>query len=852
MTTLSTPSSPMRVVNALSVAFCGLTAIYLLVGGAWLLAIGGSPYYAATGLVLLVVAWLIGRRHPAAFLLYALVLIGTAGWGIWESGTDFWALVPRSDVLVVFGLWLLLVVSPSLIPPRGLAVGALLGALAIWGVVLAYAVFNDPQTINGTLSAQTGAAAASDADAADWPAYGRTQQGTRYSPLAQITPENVKNLQVAWTFRTGDMKGPNDPVEITNEVTPLKIGNLLYLCSPHQILFALDAQTGKLKWKFDPKLRADPSFQHVTCRGVSYVDLSGAADEASNAATSAPAAGAASNAGAASDAALASNLAPDAASAPASASASASASNAAAASDLASTSAPAPAPAACARRVLLPVNDGHLYALDAQTGQRCADFADNGDLDLQHNEPVTTPGMYEPTSPPVVTSEVIVVAGSVEDNFSTREPSGVIRGFDVRTGKLLWIFDPGAQDPNAMPGPGQHYSWNSPNSWAPAAYDPKLDMVYLPMGVSTPDIWGGNRTPLQERYASGLLALHASTGKLAWFYQSTHHDLWDMDQPSQPTVADITGRGGKTIPVVYAPAKTGNLYVLDRRTGKPVVPAPERAVPQGAAPGDRLSATQPFSALTFRPDRNLSGADMWGATMYDQLVCRVMFHRLRYDGIYTPPSLQGTLVFPGNLGMFEWGGIAVDTDRQIAIANPIALPFVSRLIPRGPGNPMEPIAGAKGSGTEAGVQPQYGVPFGVTLNPFLSPFGLPCKQPAWGYLSAIDLKTNQIVWKKRIGTTRDSSPIPLPFKLGMPMLGGPIVTAGGVAFIGATADDYIRGFDVANGKELWRARLPAGGQATPMTYSVNGRQYVVIAAGGHGSFGTKLGDYVVAYALPNQ
>lgn len=805
MTTQPTPSSPMRVVNALSVAFCGLTAIYLLAGGAWLLAIGGSPYYVATGLVLLVVAWLIGRRHPAAFLLYALVLIGTAGWGLWESGPDFWALVPRSDVLVIFGFWLLLVVSPSLIPPRGLAVGALLGALVIWGVVLGYAVFNDPQTINGTFSAQNAQSApvaASDADAADWPAYGRTQQGTRYSPLAQITPENVKNLQVAWTFRTGDMKGPNDPVEITNEVTPLKIGSLLYLCSPHQILFALDAQTGKLKWKFDPKLKADPSFQHVTCRGVSYVDLSAAANEASNTAASA--------------------------------------------------SAEPATPAACTRRVLLPVNDGHLYALDAETGQRCADFADNGDLDLQHNEPVTTPGMYEPTSPPVVTSKVIVVAGSVEDNFSTREPSGVIRGFDVRTGKLLWIFDPGAQDPNAMPGPGQHYSWNSPNSWAPAAYDPTLDLVYLPMGVSTPDIWGGNRTPLQERYASGLLALNASTGKLAWFYQSTHHDLWDMDQPSQPTIADITGQDGKAIPVVYAPAKTGNLYVLDRRTGKPVVPAPERAVPQGAAPGDRLSPTQPFSALTFRPDRNLSGADMWGATMYDQLVCRVMFHRLRYDGIYTPPSLQGTLVFPGNLGMFEWGGIAVDTDRQIAIANPIALPFVSRLIPRGPGNPMEPIAGAKGSGTEAGVQPQYGVPFGVTLNPFLSPFGLPCKQPAWGYMSAIDLKTNKIVWKKRIGTTRDSSPIPLPFKLGMPMLGGPIVTAGGVAFIGATADNYIRGFDVANGKELWRARLPAGGQATPMTYSVNGRQYVVIAAGGHGSFGTKLGDYVVAYALPNQ
>lgn len=859
MANTSTLSSPMRVVNALSVAFCGLTAIYLLAGGGWLIAIGGSPYYLATGLVLLVVAWLIARRHPAAFLLYALVLVGTAGWGLWESGPDFWALVPRCDVLVIFGLWLLIVASPSLLAPRGLAVGVLLGALVIWGGVLVYAVFHDPQTVNGTLNARAAPAPASDADAADWPAYGRTEQGTRYSPLGQITPDNVKNLQVAWTFRTGDMKGPSDPVEITNEVTPVKIGNLLYLCSPHQILFALDAQTGKLKWKFDPKLKADPSFQHVTCRGVAYVDLSTTASAEPNIA-SVPASEAVAAFASAPTAASAPSVASEttAASAPTATSAPTvtSAPEPASANTTASSSAVVPAtsalPPSCARRVLLPVNDGHLYALDAETGQRCPDFANDGDLDLQHDEPVTTPGMYEPTSPPVVTSKVIVVAGSVEDNFSTREPSGVIRGFDVRTGKLLWAFDPGAQDPNAIPGPGQHYSWNSPNSWAPAAYDPKLDIVYLPMGVSTPDIWGGNRTSLQERYASGLLALHASTGKLAWFYQSTHHDLWDMDQPSQPTIADITGQDGKTVPVVYAPAKTGNLYVLDRRTGKPVVPAPERPVPQGAAPGDHVSPTQPFSALTFRPDRNLSGADMWGATMYDQLVCRVMFHRLRYDGIYTPPSRQGTLVFPGNLGMFEWGGIAVDTDRQIAIANPIALPFVSRLMPRGPGNPMEPVAGAKGSGTEAGVQPQYGVPFGVTLNPFLSPFGLPCKQPAWGYMAAIDLKTNAIVWKKRIGTTRDSTPIPLSFKVGMPMLGGPIVTAGGVAFIGATADNYIRAFDVDDGKELWRKRLPAGGQATPMTYSVNGRQYVVIAAGGHGSFGTKLGDYVVAYALPNQ
>jgi quinoprotein glucose dehydrogenase len=787
------------VIGVLTLLFTVLTALYLIVGGAWLLAIGGSAYYVITGIALSVVAWLLWRRRSAALVLYALVLVGTAIWALMESGPDFWALAPRSGVLVIFGVWLLLLMSWRLAGARRLGVVSLVIALVAWAGVLVYASFNDPQQVNGALSAASASGAGAHPDAADWPAYGRTQEGTRYSPLQQITPENVKNLQVAWTFRTGDLKGANDPVEITSEVTPIKIGDLLYLCSPHQILFALDAKTGTLKWKFDPKLRPDPSFQHVTCRGVSYVDLS------------------------------------------------ASASSTAPASDAA---APSAAPPACARRIYLPVNDGHLYALDALTGQRCADFGNNGDLDLQHAQPVTTPGMYEPTSPSIITSKVIVVAGAVEDNFSRREPSGVIRGFDVRTGKLLWAFDPGAKDPNHIPGPGEHYTADSPNSWAPAAYDAKLDIVYLPMGVTTPDIWGGNRTPDQERYASGLLALNASTGKLAWFYQSAHHDLWDMDQPSQPTLADITGKDGQSVPVVYAPAKTGNLFVLDRRTGVPVVPAPETPVPQGAAPGDHVAPTQPFSQLTFRPSKKLTDADMWGATMFDQLVCRVMFHRLRYEGTFTPPSLQGTLVFPGNLGMFEWGGIAVDTDRQIAVANPIALPFVSRLIPRGPGNPMEPEPGAKGSGTEAGIQPQYGVPYGVTLNPFLSPLGLPCKQPAWGYISAIDLKTNEIVWKKRIGTVRDSSPLPLPFKMGMPMLGGPIVTAGGVVFIGATADNYLRAFDVNNGKELWQARLPAGGQATPMSYSIDGRQYVVIAAGGHGSFGTKLGDYVMAYALP--
>ncbi len=719
-------------------------------------------------------------------------------WSIWEVGFDFWALTPRCDILVFFGIWLILPFVWRKLPVISRpALPSMMVTLIITAGILGWAIFNDPQEIDGTL--KTDAAAATTTAPAipdgDWPAYGRNQEGQRFSPLKQINADNVHELKEAWSFQTRDVKLPTDPGEITNEVTPIKVGDTLYLCSAHQRLFALDAATGKEKWHFDPQLNANPSFQHVTCRGVSYHEAR--ADSAS----------------------------PDVV-------------------------------ADCPRRIILPVNDGRLFAINADNGKLCESFANKGILNLQTNQPVTTPGMYEPTSPPIVTDKIIVIAGAVTDNYSTREPSGVIRGFDVNTGDLVWAFDPGAKDPNAIPSDEHHFSLNSPNSWAPAAYDAQLDLVYLPMGVTTPDIWGGNRTEEQERYASSIVALNASTGKLAWSYQTVHHDLWDMDMPSQPTLADITDKNGNVVPVIYAPAKTGNIFVLDRRDGKLVVPAPEKPVPQGPAKGDRLSPTQPFSELSFRPTKDLSGADMWGATMFDQLVCRVMFHQLRYEGIFTPPSEQGTLVFPGNLGMFEWGGISVDPSRQVAIANPIALPFVSKLMPRGPDNPMEPPETPHAaSGQETGIQPQYGVPYGVTLNPFLSPFGLPCKQPAWGYISALDLKTNEVVWKKRIGTPRDSLPFslpfPLPFNLGMPMLGGPISTAGNVLFVGATADNYLRAYNMTNGEKLWEGRLPAGGQATPMTYEVNGKQYVVISAGGHGSFGTKMGDYIVAFALPD-
>ncbi|CAG69692.1 MULTISPECIES: glucose/quinate/shikimate family membrane-bound PQQ-dependent dehydrogenase [Acinetobacter] len=799
---MSQPSSNSGL-RTLTVVIAAVIGLFLLVGGIWLTVLGGSFYYVIAGLALLIFAWLLLKRSSTSIWLYAALMLGTTLWGIWEVGTDFWALAPRLDILGVLGLWILIpAVSRGMDNAKSSKI-ALSSTLVIAIVVMVYSIFNDPQEINGVIKNEQPktAQAVEGVDAADWPAYGRTQGGVRYSPLTQINDQNVKDLKVAWTFRTGDLKTANDSGETTNQVTPIKVGNNMYMCTTHQWLIALDPATGKEKWRFDPKLKADKTYQHLTCRGVMYYD----ANNTSEFATSLQAKKSAST--------------------------------------------------ECPRKVFLPVNDGRLVAINADTGKACSDFGTKGEVDLQKLMPYAYPGGYNPTSPGIVSGTTVVIAGSVTDNYSNKEPSGVIRGYDVNTGKLLWAFDTGAQDPNALPGENSTFVHNSPNAWAPLAYDPKLDIVYVPTGVGTPDIWGGDRTELKERYANSMLAINATTGKLVWHFQTTHHDLWDMDVPSQPSLADVKDKSGQTVPAIYVLTKTGNVFVLDRRNGKAIVPITEKAVPQTVkrgpqTKGERYSATQPFSALDLAPKDKLTDKQMWGATMFDQLMCRVSFKRLNYDGIYTPPSENGTLVFPGNLGVFEWGGMSVNQDRQIAVMNPLALPFVSRLIPMDP-NRKET---ARGAGTEHGIQPMYGVPYGVEINAFLSPLGLPCKQPGWGYIAGVDLNSHEVVWKKRIGTIRDSLPnlFQLPaLKIGVPGLGGTISTAGNVMFVGATQDNYIRAFNVSNGEKLWEARLPAGGQATPMTYEINGKQYVVIMAGGHGSFGTKMGDYLVAYALPD-
>ncbi len=773
-------------------ALYALLALVFCVGGAVLLWRDGSAYYLLAGTGLLVCAWLVWRGRAAALPVAAALLLGTVAWSVWEVRFDWWQLLPRVDVWFGLAAWLL---TPFV--RRHLGAAGSHGGKLLWGALVAsafaglFSLSKDYHTLDGVLPVRADASATS--TSRDWTAYGGSAAGTRFAGASQITPANVKDLKLAWTFHTGDFKGPDDPGEIANEVTPLKANGKLYVCTPHNVVIALDPDSGSEIWRFDPHInRQARSYQHMICRGVAYHDAT-----------------------------------------------------AAAVGDAAPDPAHAAAVAACPRRIYAPTADATIVAINADTGAPCTFFGAQGVIDLRVGQGKVALGVLNPTSPPLVTARVLVAAASVTDNDSTNEPSGVVRGYDIDSGQLLWNWDSGNPDETTPLPANRTYVRNSPNMWSVASADEALGLVYLPMGNQTPDIWGGNRIPAGERYNSAIVALDLATGKVRWVYQSVHHDLWDMDVGGQPSLVDLDTPRGK-VPALIASTKRGDLYVLDRRDGTLVVPAPERPVPQGAAEGDRTAPTQPFSALSYKPERKLEERDMWGTSPIDQMVCRIVFKGLRYDGIFTPPSEQGSIVYPGNYGVFDWGGVAIDPVRQVLVANPNYVAFVSRLHRR------DTIDVKGGSGTEQGLQPMTGTPFAVDLHPLLSPFGIPCQAPPWGYMTAVDLTTMHKVWMRKNGTVRDSAPLPIPMPLGVPSLGGAIVTGGGVAFMSATLDSYLRAYDVHTGRKLWETRLPAGGQATPMSYvsDKTDKQYVVVMAGGHGSLGTKMGDSLVAYALP--
>jgi len=775
----------------------GLIGLVLAGGGVWLVSLGGSPYYLVAGIALIASGALIGLRNVLGVWLYALVFVGTVIWAFWESGADVWALVPRIVGPAVLMVLVLLVVP--LMRRRPLGWPGALGIAAVFVAVMAVGTFivargGPSSPVREFPAANYAAGSAFTAPGGDWVAYGGTQGAQRYSPLTQITPDNVGRLERAWVAHTRDLPEDMKDNSYGAETTPLKIGDTLYLCSAKNILIALDPATGDERWRYDPQVPDEWIPYTAACRGVAYYEVAGAE-----------------------------------------------------------------ADAPCAHRIIEGTLDARLIAVDARTGRPCADFGTNGSVSILPGMGPVVPGMVSITSPPVVVRGSIVTGHQVLDGQKLDAPSGVIQAFDAVTGELAWAWDMTAPDRQGRPENGETYTRGTPNMWTMAAADEELGLVYLPMGNAAGDYWSSDRLPAENEYATSLVALDAETGRPAWHFQTVHKDVWDYDLGSQPTLIDLPGG----VPAVVLASKQGDIYVLDRRNGNLLTAVEERPVPQGGVEPAERSPTQPYSLFHTLARPDLHERDMWGMSPIDQMVCHIQFRRASYKGMYTPPTTdQRWVQYPGYNGGSDWGGIAIDPRRGVIVANYNDMPNYNRLVPREEANEKgwAPRGAARGGdmggGAEGAGDPQMGAPYAIDVNAgWRLPFtGLLCKEPPYGGIRAIDLRTGETIWDRPLGSARRNGPfgIPsmMPFEIGTPNNGGSVVTAGGLIFIAATTDNLFRAIDMRTGETLWQDVLPAGGQATPITYEANGRQYVVVMAGGHHFMETPIGDELIAYALP--
>ena len=626
---------------------------------------------------------------------------------------------------------------------------------------------------------------------AEWPTYGGDPGGSRYSSLAQVHRGNVATLTPAWTFRTGETR----PGTRSFEATPILVDGTLFLSTPLGQIIALDPVTGRARWRHDAKVDPRAGFGDFTSRGVSaWRDPAATAD------------------------------------------------------------------ALCGRRIIAATIDGRLLALDARTGAACRDFGRRGVVSLREglrNQPLEF-AEFEVTSPPAIINGLIVVGSAIADNNRTDAASGEVRAYDARTGRKVWSWDPvpqRADDPmyGAWHGPDAHRT-GAANAWSVIVADSARDLVFVPTSAPSPDYYGGARLGRND-YANSIVALRASTGEVVWHFQTVHHDLWDYDNAAPPALVDVTIDGRPRAAVLQA-TKTGMLFVLDRETGEPLIPVEERPVPASDVRGEQAWPTQPFSTLPPLSPHRLEAKDAYGLTDASRAACRDQIAALRNEGIFTPPSERGTLAFPSNIGGAHWGGVAWDAPRERVIVPVNTIAAFVRLVP----TEGTDIATLRREAAARGHQVNHlrNTPFHQVRGLLLGPDGVPCTPPPFGSLVAVDLRTRTIAWSVPLGdmsanaadgTSPGLSTLGSP-TFGSPNLGGAIVTAGGLVFVAATLDQQFRAFDVETGRELWRAALPAGGKATPMTYlGADGRQYVVIAAGGDGGrFGS--GDAVVAYRLP--